>query len=275
MDLTSVPTIKELLAKYAISQPNKLLGQNFLINKDMLARVVDAAELTEDDTVVEVGSGLGTLTIELAKNAKKVFAVEKDRYLIPILQDVCKEYDNIEILNQDILHGAWDLGIPDWKLVGNIPYYLTSALIRKFLELPGPPSDIILMVQKEVAQRICAKPPQMSILAVSVQFYDEAKIISYVSKSCFWPMPDVDSAIIKIVRMPSADKVSPAAFFRVIKAGFSSPRKQLGNNLSAGLKIPRREADEILRATNIDPARRAETLTVDEWKKITIPKNVR
>jgi len=164
-----------------------------------------------------------------------------------------------------------------YKLVANIPYYLTSPLIRKFLENPpnyNQPEEIILMVQKEVAQRICASPPNMSILAVSVQFYAKAKIIFYVKKENFWPKPKVDSAIIKITpggltSSEAGGQTSPDLFFKIVKAGFSQPRKQIGNNLSKMLKLDKQQINSWLSKNKIKPTQRAETLSVDDWICLT------
>ncbi|MDP3882777.1 MAG: 16S rRNA (adenine(1518)-N(6)/adenine(1519)-N(6))-dimethyltransferase RsmA, partial [Candidatus Staskawiczbacteria bacterium] len=231
MDLTSPKIIKELLTKHN-SKPNKLLGQNFLIDKNVLSKIVVASGLKKSDTVIEVGPGIGTLTKELAQNAGKVIAIEKDRNMFPILKETLSDYKNIEIVQGDILKIQVSefirnskSEIQNYKVVANIPYYLTSPLIRKLLESGTQPSEIILMIQKEVAQRICAKPPNMSLLAVSVQFYAEPKIMSYVSKNCFWPAPKVDSAIIKIIpKTPGVDGETPGVgaelFFKIAKAGF-------------------------------------------------------
>jgi len=268
MDLTSLQTIQQLLKKHGL-RPNKRLGQNFLIDRATLDQFIDTADLTMKDTVIEIGPGLGTLTVQLAKHAKKVIAVEKDKKLIPILNEVARQNTNIEIVNKDIL----EFNPPKnglYTLAGNIPYYLTSRLLRVFLESDYPPQNIILIVQKEVAQRICAKPPEMSILSISVQFYAEPRIISYVLRSSFWPMPDVDSAIIRIcpVAVANSGNTNPSLFFRIVKAGFSSPRKQLANNLSRGLKIPRRFIEQWLARASIDLTARAETLTVNQWKAL-------
>jgi len=282
MDLTSIPTIKSLLQKHNI-HPNKRLGQNFLINKNVLKKLIDSAGVNKSDTIIEVGAGLGTITIELARSAKKVIAVEKDKNLVPILEETTKDYKNIEILQGDILKienleiaapsavGASlaPLGRDNWKLIGNIPYYITAPLIRKLLEFKNSPESISLMVQKEMAQRICASPSNMSILAVSVQLYAKPEIISYVPRSSFWPMPEVDSAIIRISRINANLKTNTHEFFKIVKAGFSSPRKQLANNLSRTLKIDMEETKKWLESVGIDPKRRAETLTVEEWSKLT------
>jgi len=271
MDLTSPKAIKELFSKGA-NKPNKILGQNFLIDKNVLKKIIDSSNITPNDTILEVGPGIGTLTQELAKYAKRVIAVEKDKKMLKILEDTLKDYKNIEIIQGDILH--YKLQTTHYKLVANIPYYLTSPLIRKFLEDKNPPSEIILMVQKEVAQRICAKPPKMSLLAVSVQFYAEPKIISYVSKNCFWPAPKVDSAIIKIIprRLTSQEllrQTSPSLFFKVVKTGFSQPRKQLLGNLSKSLKLDKEKIAEWLLQNNINPKQRAETLSINDWAELT------
>ena len=276
MDLSSPKEIKNILLQYD-ARPSKRLGQNFLINKNVLQKIILTANLNKNDVVLEVGPGIGTLTQELAKNAGKVIAIEKDKKMIEILKKTLSGFNNIEIINTDILRiktKNYKLKTISYKVVANIPYYLTSPLIRKLLEYDPPaggqPQEIILMVQKEVAKRICAKPPDMNLLAVSVQFYAEPKIVSYVSKNCFWPSPKVDSAIIKII----PNKVRPSVirkkdfnklFFKIVKAGFSQPRKQLGNNLSKNLKTDRKKIDEWLLNNNIKPAQRAETLSIKNW----------
>ena len=290
MDLTSPKTIKDLLSKYN-ARPSKGLGQNFLIDRNILEKIIKASDIKKDDIILEVGPGIGALTQELARmvhpvksseagilpkaklfnGAGKVIAIEKDATMCKILAETIKEYKNVEIINGDILRYKFPAGL--YKVVSNIPYYLTSPLIRALLENKNQPSEIILMVQKEVAQRICSKPPDMSILSVSVQFYAEAKIISYVSENCFLPVPKVDSAIIKIVPFKQPALEDRERFFKVVKAGFSHPRKQLTNNLLAlssveginALKLRREKVESWLRKNNIKPAQRAETLSVEDW----------
>jgi len=253
--------------KYKI-RPNKRLGQNFLVDNDAIQKLIDAAELTKDDIVVEVGAGTGALTTELAKRAKKVIAVEKDRVLIPVLKENTAILKNLEILQGDILTlPISDMQYAIYKVVGNIPYYLTAPLIRKFLESENPPSRMVMMVQKEMAERICAEPPDMSILAVSVQVYARPEIVACVPRSSFWPQPHVDSAIVRIMDYESRIK-NTEIFFKIVKAGFSSPRKQLINNLPHALDVERTEAEEWLLKCGIAPQRRAETLSVDEWKRV-------
>ncbi|MBI1888325.1 MAG: ribosomal RNA small subunit methyltransferase A [Candidatus Spechtbacteria bacterium] len=268
MPLTDPQTLKNLLRKYSI-EPTKYLGQNFLIDEKALQNLIDAANLSKDDVVIEVGAGVGTITVELLKRAKKVIAVEKDKALIPILKEATKSFKNIEIIVGDILKIDLSFVISHWSLIGNIPYYLTAPLLRKFLEAQNPPSLIVLMVQKEVAQRICASPPDMSILAVSVQVYAKPEIVAYVSRTSFWPTPKVDSAIIKVVPYPHDRKFNVRKFFLVLKTGFSNPRKQLINNLSKGLKLNRMQTEQWLASSRIDPKRRAETLSVDEWIRLS------
>jgi len=271
VDLTSPKTIKELLSKYE-TRPSKGLGQNFLIDKNVLEKIIKAADIKPTDTILEVGPGIGTLTAELAEHAKQVIAVEKSETMCQILKETLSNYKNVEIINADILR--YQLQTTSYKLVANIPYYITAPLIRTFLETESQPEKIILLVQKEVAQRICAKPPKMSLLAVSVQFYAEPKIISYVSKNCFLPAPKVDSSIIKITPLvwahsnfASQERASAfrMLFFKIAKAGFSHPRKQLISNLSKGLSISKEKTAKWLSENNIDIKRRAETLSIKEW----------
>jgi 16S rRNA (adenine1518-N6/adenine1519-N6)-dimethyltransferase len=247
--------IKTILQKHNI-HPKKYMGQNFLIDENILNKIIDSADLSTKDTVLEIGPGLGILTAELARKAKRVIAVEKDKKMCEVLKDVLKEFKNTEIINADILKTK-PVGFTNYKIVANIPYYLTSPIIRKFLEAKNRPDMIILMVQKEVAQRITAKPPHMNILSIAVQFYAEPKIIDYVLKNSFFPVPKVDSAIIKIIpkQIPEIDTEK---FFTLIKKGFSAKRKMLKNN------IP--EAN--LKKAGLNPGVRAENLSIDNWMKI-------
>lgn len=252
-------------------KPKKSLGQNFLTDKNIVKRIIKASDLKPNEIVLEIGPGFGILTKELAKTAKKVIAVEKDKKLCEILKQELKEYKNIEIINADILKDNYKLPTINYKLVANLPFNIASAVIRKFLEQKSKPKQMILMVQKEVAQKITAKPPKMSVLAVSVQVYAQVKTLFYVSKDYFYPKPKVDAAILRIVPWINADlkQIDADKLFRVVRAGFSSPRKQLINNLSKGLNIEKQEITKWLEKNNIDPKRRAETLTINDWKKLT------
>ena len=281
MNLTSVKTIKELLLKYK-ARPSKIMGQNFLIDKFALSKIIKSADLTPKDIVLEIGPGIGTLTKELAKKAKRVIAIEKDNTMVEILKETLKDFKNVNIIGSDILKINFQFSIfnfqsnhnfqlpKKYKVAANLPYYITSPVIRKFLEMENKPNVIVLMVQKEVAQRICSNPPDMSLLAVSVQFYTKPEIISYVSKKCFWPSPKVDSAIIKISNIKNQkSKINVEKFFRIVRAGFSQPRKQLANNLSKSLGKDKNQINLWLQKNKINPEQRAETLSVSDWKKLT------
>ncbi len=244
------------------------MGQHFLIDRIVLRRIIRAAELKKTDTVLEIGPGTGTLTIELAKTAQKVIAVEKDPKICQILKETLKNLKNIEIIQGDILKNQIsNIKNQKYKVVANIPYYITSPLIRKFLEAENPPKLMVLMVQKEVAQRICSAPPEMNILALSVQFYAKPEIIGYVSKKSFWPKPKVDSAILRIAPLINTDKklINADLFFKIVKAGFLHPRKQIINNLAKGLKMEKNEIKNWLKKTHIKPEQRAESLSLNDW----------
>jgi 16S rRNA (adenine1518-N6/adenine1519-N6)-dimethyltransferase len=299
MELTSAKVIKNLLEKYG-TRPFKGWGQNFLIDKSVLKKIIDSASLKKSDIVLEIGPGIGTLTQELAKKTKKVIAIEKDKKMCEILKDLLEclprtepkvlvrgwNVRNVKIIKGDILKlDPKPYTLKPYKVVANLPYYIVSPVIRKFLENTGvQPLQMILMVQKEVAQRICDKPPNMSILAVSVQFYAEPKILFYVSKNSFWPRPKVDGAVIKITPFDWSKKFAWAhshfasrrrasafrmLFFRIVKAGFSQPRKQLVNNLSKMLKLDKEKVKDWLLKNGIQPGQRAETLSVEDWVRLT------
>jgi len=263
MDLTSRKNIKNLLKKYQL-RPLKRFGQNFLIDQGALRKIIVAADLKNQDIVLEIGPGIGTLTQALAERAKKVMAVEKDWRLIDILKETLKGFQNIEIIQGNILKVKLPT-LKNYKVVGNLPFYLTAPVIRQFLESnEAKPRSMVLVVQKEVGQRICAKPPHMNLLAVAVQFYAEPKIISYLSKKSFWPQPEVDAAIIKII--PKKLMIGESElFFKIVKAGFSQPRKQLTNNLSKGLKTDKKKAEAWLLKNKVRPSQRAETLNIEDW----------
>lgn len=279
-DFYSAKKISELFQQNKAT-PLKKLGQNFLIDKNILKQVIANADLKQNDIVLEVGPGMGALTIELAKKVKKVIAIEKDKKLYDILKNIIEKENiaNIELINDDILNLPIEKLIlkHHYKVVANLPYYITSAIIKKFLESEYQPNKIIIFVQKEIAQRICQKPPKMSILAVSVQFYGHPNIIKYISKNSFWPIPKVDSAIIEIdpftQHLKKLNKDSRKsfikAFFRLVRAGFSSPRKQLAGNLAKNLKIERENVEKSLLKCGISPKQRAETLTVKDWENLT------
>jgi 16S rRNA (adenine1518-N6/adenine1519-N6)-dimethyltransferase len=265
---------KRLLDSYGII-PKKHLGQNFMHDPNALEKITRAAALTADDTVIEVGPGTGALTHWLADIVRRVIAVELDDRLIPLLQHQLDVYDNVMLVHADILDVDLDLHLrPEeaYCVVANLPYYLTSAILRYFLERPRKPTRMVVMVQQEVAQRLAAHPGDMSLLSVAVQYYGTVKVIVRFSPAAFWPRPDVVSALVRIETHGDsrpAVVADEAAFFRVVRAGFSQKRKQLHNALGSGLGIDRREATDLIRAAGIDPERRAETLTLPEWAALT------
>jgi 16S rRNA (adenine1518-N6/adenine1519-N6)-dimethyltransferase len=249
--------------------PKKSLGQNFLVDESALTKVAAAADLTRDDVVLEIGPGLGSLTRHLAVLAQRVVAVELDEALLPVLHSVLRPYHNTEIIHGDILKLPPSSLIlhPSYKVVANIPYYITSALLRHLLEAEGRPAVIVFTVQREVAERICARPGDMSLLAVSVQFYAQPRIMARIPAGAFYPKPEVDSAVVRlnVLPHPAVDVADHHQFFRVVKAGFSQKRKQIRNALSGGLQLAPAMVEDYLARAEIDPKRRAETLTLEEW----------
>jgi 16S rRNA (adenine1518-N6/adenine1519-N6)-dimethyltransferase len=259
-------------------RPSREHGQNFLIDGEALQRVVDAAELAPDDQVIEVGPGLGVLTYELVRRAGQVIAIELDKRLAARLQDEFHAQDNLQIVQSDVLKTLpQELlgGNGAYKVVANLPYQITSAVLRHFLESDPAPQLMVVMVQKEVAERIVAEPPNMSVLAHSVQFYARPEIVAHVPATSFMPSPKVDSAVVRLRRhaRPPVEVDDVDAFFRTIKAGFLQARKQLGNALpgglaSMGIKLEKTEVLHTLQVAGIDPQRRAETLTLHEWAQV-------
>ncbi len=260
---------KTLLASHDL-RARKGLGQHFLVDDGVLGKIAAAAELMPSDTVIEVGPGLGVLTETLALQTGKVIAIELDNHLTDILKAHFCDSNTVTVLNKDVLkvNPADILGKQtEYKVVANLPYYITSAVIRHFLEASVKPTMMVLMVQKEVANQITAQPGEMSLLSVSVQLYGKPTIVSKVSARCFYPAPEVDSAILKIMvyPQPKIKTEDIPSFFNIVRAGFSANRKQLTNSLANGLKIPKSDIIPLLSQAGIDPHRRAETLTMDEW----------
>lgn len=295
---TTVPALRGLLEQHGL-QPKKSLGQNFLISEALLQAVARAAEVGPDDVVVEVGPGVGTLTAQLARTARHVVAVEIDHNMVAILRDTLSEFSNVTVIQEDILKLDLDAVLapflPEgprslaagtaalktgsllpagpaapgrYKVVANLPYYITSAVIRKFLEHPQRPGVLALMVQDEVAQRILAAPGEMSLLAVSVQFYALPTLAMKLPAGAFYPAPKVDSAVVRLAVRSERRAVDPKLFFRVAQAGFGQKRKQLRNSLSAGLAISPTAGETILLKAGIDPQRRAQTLSIEEWERL-------
>ncbi|MFH1713996.1 MAG: 16S rRNA (adenine(1518)-N(6)/adenine(1519)-N(6))-dimethyltransferase RsmA [Candidatus Nealsonbacteria bacterium] len=263
MRFNSRSSVKNLLNKFNI-RTSRHLGQNFLVNEKMIDTVVSAGQLGPSDLVLEIGPGIGNLTQKLAEKAKRVVALEKDERMVEVLKETLADLKNVAVIQGDALQ-AKILFNHNYKAVGNLPFYITSPLIRRFLEsVEIKPDLMVFLVQKEVGQRICAQPPDMSLLAVAVQIYAKVEIISYVPKKSFWPEPKVNGAIIRIT--PDAKPIGDKdLFFKIVKAGFSQPRKQLINNLSNSLKIDKVETGEWLLKGGVQPTQRAETLSMDEW----------
>ncbi|MDP4000627.1 MAG: 16S rRNA (adenine(1518)-N(6)/adenine(1519)-N(6))-dimethyltransferase RsmA [bacterium] len=250
------------------------MGQNFLVDEVVLAELVEAAQLKKTDTVVEVGPGLGVLTQELVKRAGKVIAVEKDENLYQILKNMYSTSHNpsysrrgIKIVNQDILKFHLDKYINEpYKVVANIPYYLTSKLLQHFLTLENKPKLMVFMIQKEVGERIVAAPGKLSILGISVQVFSNPLIVSEVSKTSFWPVPKVDSVILQITPKNKYPEIeNEKLFFKILKIAFSGKRKQIHNTLSSGLKIEKEKLLRIFESINIDPKLRPQDLTIEQW----------
>ena len=263
-------SIPYLLNKYGL-RPHKGLGQNFLQDPIALEKIVAAAGIESTDTVLEIGPGLGSLTRYLAAFAREVVAVELDQHLLPPLKGVLAAYSNVRIVQGDILElNPSDLIQDEYIVAANIPYYITSAVIRHLLESKSKPKRIVLTIQKEVAQRICEGPGKMSLLALSVQVYGRPHIAAQIPADAFHPSPNVDSSVlvIDIYPAPSIPNELLDTFFKLIKAGFSQKRKTLRNALSAGLSISATHAADLLTRAGIDPMRRAETLSIEEWQRL-------
>lgn len=260
-----------LLKRYGL-HADKRLGQNFLEDAQALEVITRAAEIHPDDTVLEIGPGLGSLTRYLAVSARQVIAVELDSNLLPPLKATLKPHANVRVIHADILDLSPSeiVNQPEYLVVANIPYYITSAIIRHLLESERKPRRIVLTIQKEVAERICAQPGDLSLLALSVQVYGQPRIAAKIPASAFFPAPNVDSAVLVIDIHPQP--LIPASqlenFFELIKAGFSQKRKTLRNSLSAGLHIAPAQTETMLHEAGIDPMRRAETLSIAEWEAL-------
>lgn len=260
-----------LLRRFGL-RPDKRLGQNFLIEESELRKIIDIAQIGSNNTVLEIGPGLGSLTRLLAEQSQRVVAVELDEKLIPPLKELLSSFPNVQLVQGDILALNLDhlLGEISYRVVANIPYYITSALIRHLLEAKAKPYQMVLTVQREVAERITAKPGDMSLLALSVQVYGAPEVMARIPAEAFYPAPAVDSAVVRVNLYP--EPIMPTGrlsfFFRLAKAGFSQKRKTLRNSLSAGMHWSPPQAEAVLRSAGIDPQRRAETLSLEEWGKL-------
>lgn len=262
----------DLLRQYGL-RADKALGQNFLHDPVCLQKISEAADIQPQDAVLEIGPGLGSLTRYLGLAARTVTCVELDHDLIPVLKTVLADYSNINILEGDILRFAPAalMKTDDYLVVANVPYYITSAIFRHLLQAAPRPRRIVLTIQKEVAERICARPGDMSLLALSIQIFGQPKIAALLPAEAFFPAPKVDSAVIRVDISP--EPIIPLAlldqFFLVARAGFSQKRKTLRNSISAGLRLTPANAAQLLEQAGVDPMRRAETLSIPEWLELT------
>jgi 16S rRNA (adenine1518-N6/adenine1519-N6)-dimethyltransferase len=264
--------IPEILRQHSL-KPDKRLGQNFLADPSALQRIVETAEIRSQDAILEIGPGLGSLTRYLASVAKKVVAVELDEDLISPLRDILAPYSNVTIIQGDILEmdSGQLMDQSSYLVVANIPYYITSAVIRHLLEAEVLPRRMVLTVQREVAQRICAEPGDLSLLALSVQVYGDPRIAARIPAGAFYPPPKVDSAVVNIdlYSQPRIPAEHLDTFFSLAKAAFSQKRKTLRNAISGSTHLSPAEAEALLRAAEINPGRRAQTVSIEEWCKLS------
>jgi 16S rRNA (adenine1518-N6/adenine1519-N6)-dimethyltransferase len=251
-------------------KPRKRLGQNFLRDRSYLPKIIDAADIQPDDSVVEIGAGTGVLTRALVQTGVRVLAIELDDSLYALLTEEFADELRLRVWHGNALDFDPCAHSPGpYKLLGNIPYYITGPIVRRFLEAECKPELLVLMVQREVAERMTAGKGDLSLLGVSVQFYATPSIVATVPAEAFYPRPRVDSAIVKLALHQSApDAAMARRFFIVARAGFGTRRKQLGNALAHGLKVPRDAALALLQAAEIDSRRRAEDLTIEEWVRL-------
>jgi len=277
-DIATPVRTRAILEKYGFSF-KKSLGQNFLIDTNILKKIVSFANLNENSGAIEIGPGIGALTEQLARTSKKVVAFEIDQRLLPILNDTLSPYENVKIIHRDVLEADVQVvmdeefkGIDDIMVVANLPYYVTTPIIMKLLEDQLPIRGIVCMLQKEVADRISAKPgtKDYGSLSIAVQYYTEAETVMIVPKTVFVPQPNVDSAVIRLIKreQPAVSVKDEAFFFQVTKASFAQRRKTLLNNLTSQLPEGKQKKEEILtalHASGVEPTRRGETLSLEEF----------
>lgn len=263
-----LPFIKQELRKFGLSA-KKTFGQNFLVNQNVLREICDAADIGENETIVEIGPGPGGLTQYLIEKAQKLIAVELDQDMIVFLKNNLGEVANLEIVEQNALNY-----IPtekNYKIVANIPYHITSPLLRHFLlEVEHKPSKVVLMIQDEVAKKI-ADPKNQSVLSLQVKVFGEPKYLFKVPKEDFYPMPKIDSAVISIQAFdkPLVEKEKLETFFKTVKIGFSQKRKKLMNSFLASGRFSKEKLEDLFQQAQIDPDRRPQTLSIEEWKMLS------
>ena len=266
---------RSLLRSYNI-RPKKSLGQNFLHDSIWLERIVAGGDVGSDDLVLEIGSGAGSLTRCLALAAREVVTIEIDKRFEPVIEHALKGFENVTVVTGDILDyelrellSGYDAS--NFKVISNIPYYITGKLVRHLLQGILRPSVIVLTVQREVAARMMAEVGEMSMLAVSVQFFCSARVLAHVPASVFYPSPDVDSSIMRLDVLPQSAWAHPdhRRFFSVVRSGFTHRRKQIQNAFAQVIGLPREQIVGALQAAGVDPRRRAQTLSIPEWARIT------
>ena len=259
--------ILELLNKYNM-RPKKSLGQNFLMDANVVQKIVQAANATKQDCIIEVGPGLGILTRELAKTGASVVSVEIDSWAIPLLEDELKNYSNVKIINQDAL--KFSPPSEKYMVVANIPYYITSPLISYFLKNKNRPTKMVILIQKEVAEKICAGQGKLNVLAINVQIFGKPKIVTKVDRGCFHPIPKVDSAVLEIEMFdkPLVEEENLEKFFKIVHAGFAHRRKTLLNSFIRSIDIDIDTAREAIEKCEISPTARAQHLTIENWIRL-------
>jgi 16S rRNA (adenine1518-N6/adenine1519-N6)-dimethyltransferase len=281
-DIATPGRTREILEKYGFSF-KKSLGQNFLIDTNILRKIVDFAELSDETGAIEIGPGIGALTEQLARRAKKVVAFEIDQRLLPILEDTLSPYGNVRIIHQDVLKADIHrviseefTGMTDIMVVANLPYYVTTPIIMKLLTDRLPIRGMVVMLQKEVADRLAAKPgtKDYGSLSIAIQYYTEAETVMTVPRTVFIPQPNVDSAVIRLIKrkQPPVKVEDEAFFFQVVRASFAQRRKTILNNLVNNLpngKAMKEQIERVLTETDIDPRRRGETLAMEEFAALS------
>ncbi len=273
LDLTDIGTLRALLRRHGLSQPNKRLGQHLLVSRKALDDVVGAAELTSSDNALEVGAGPGALTVELARRAGRVVAIEMDRDILPVLAETTAPYPNVEVIPRDLLTvdlGAVFGGAP-YKFVANLPYYITALILRRILEARPRPTRMVVMTQREVAERMVAPPGELSLLGLSVQFYGQPRIVALVPATAFYPPPKVESAVVRIDIASDLplDDAGRDLLFSLAHAAFGGKRKQLHNSLAQNLRLAPEQVSRWLEASGIEAERRAQALSLDDWVRLT------
>lgn len=268
MDL--LKTTKDLLKQNHLV-PDNAKSQNFLINEKVYDAIVESASINKYDVVLEIGPGLGFLTTRLLAKAESVVAVEVDDRLVFLLNKLTKQYDNLKIINKNVLGFDESELVDSYKLVANLPYHLTGKILKKFLSSEYPPQSLVVLVQKEVADRICAGPGKHSLLSLSIQYYGRSEKVSDVSADSFFPVPKVDSAILRVSDIkPASDKQAEKRFWQTVKIGFSGKRKTLVHNLSSGFQKDKKEFRGVLQKIGLSEKIRAQELSIDDWEKLIL-----